>query len=158
MAKRAKQNDAKAISDAIIKSHERQIKGLDERIKKLADSAAKRVRKLIRSQAENWEPLNEDYEAFKKRTGLDTRKLIASKEYIESIVATKVGTCQYRVGPSLKKKHSSGLPLWKLARMLEYGNVATNLPARPHYRPVLDQVKEELKDIVKTLKRQGAKK
>jgi hypothetical protein len=152
LRKRRGDNDAKIITEAILASHRTQLKGLDKEMEKLANKAAREVKKTINQQTETWEPLNEDYEAFKKRTGLDTRTLVATKEYRDSITVTKEDICRYRIGPPLKKKHSSGLPLWKLAKLLEYGNAEGNLPPRPHYRPVLERIKEELKAIVQKLK------
>lgn len=152
LRKRRGDNDSKAIAEAILASHRVQLKGLDKAMEKLANKAVREVKKTINQQTETWEPLNEEYEAFKKRTGLDPRKLVATKEYRDSITVTKEDVCRYRIGPPLKGKHSSGLPLWKLARILEYGNAQGNLPPRPHYRPVLAQIKEELKTIVEKLK------
>jgi hypothetical protein len=109
--------------------------------------------------------LNAAYLASKKRAGLDTRILIATRDYVRSIHVVK-GTPIGQISKRNKKignvkkllqetgkdflgdnvayivtvpdgiHKPSGLPYAFLARILEFGSEKRNIPPRPHWLPI----------------------
>lgn len=93
----------------------------------------------IESQPQWWDPLNPDYLSDKKNKGLREEMLIATEDYISSIGVQTVrkGKAHYNftVGVPARKHKDSDIALDKLAEIHEYGSVAANIPARPHWGP-----------------------
>lgn len=94
---------------------------------------SKLVKDWIEAQRFDHAPLSEGYEAHKAATGLDTRILIATRFYLDSIghyIDPRDPSVQY-VGVPDAIHEPSGVDLKILADWLEYGTVS--MPARPHY-------------------------
>lgn len=107
-------------------------------------------------------PLNEKYQAYKTKQGLDSRTLIATGQYIDAIEVWKwkVGdllTIQIGVRPNrVHKKPITGghrkdvkggktdsMKMVNLARMLEYGT--SKMPPRPVWGMTVNQLMDEMK-------------
>lgn len=90
---------------------------------------------IVRNQSYDWEPLSEDYRAFKEREGLDPRILIATEDYVSSFRwwVTEGGRIHFGPGPGTHLP--SGLPYKVLAMIHEFGT--ETVPARPLWRPLL---------------------
>lgn len=99
-------------------------------------------------------PLSPSYLAMKQRTGLDTRILLATHDYINAIKAMKPErqgeTYQpgdntskpktWNIGPPEGTHEPSGLPYAALAARLEFGVSSQNLPPRPHWQRAFKQL------------------
>lgn len=94
----------------------------------------------IEAQSFFWMPLSEAYLAQKIEAGLDQRTLIATGEYVDSIyVEEQQGQGVITISVTLPDRahEATGINLRLLSRYLEYGT--TRMPARPHWRPVMDR-------------------
>lgn len=101
-------------------------------------------------------PLSHPYVLLKARTGKDGRILLATGDYVDGIEvfrgyqrgnkgAREAGV-YYMVRPADRNHVPSGLPLKKIARLLELGSARLKLPARPHWGPVV-------RDVIQVFKR-----
>ena len=97
---------------------------------------ARRVRQVIYNQEYDWEPLSERWLNFKEENGFDERVYIQTGEAVRKIRAWEDKNGNWHYGPRPNARHHSGLMLWQLFRVLEYGSEAANIPARPVWRPV----------------------
>lgn len=88
----------------------------------LADSFMNAVKMAILNQTLAFAPLSEKWAASKDREGLDSRILVATKEYVESYRLVESGDDGYRVEGDGERM-----------RLLEYGT--GSMPARPHIAP-----------------------
>lgn len=92
--------------------------------------------------------LAEDYANRKAREGADGRILLALGDYVKGIEVfrgeQKEGGVYYMVRPAAREHEPTGVLLSKLARWLEGGT--SRMPPRPHWAPVLRQVKQHLND------------
>ena len=83
--------------------------------------------------------------------GLDTRMLIATSNYISGIEINESisvgGRMATFVGPSPSVIHVSGLPMNVVGGIHEYGSSDGRIPARPHYRPTWEEVRNECRAI-----------
>jgi len=119
------------------------------------------VKAYIDMQRGAWAPLNEDYLNWKDRNGLDTRILIATGGYRNSIImtpvrdrlgrftsfskmtASQIPDLRMGVTPGLgrSKKDDDGSPdsdaptYRQIGQWLEFGT--SNMPARPHFGPAV---------------------
>jgi hypothetical protein len=99
----------------------------------------------IRRQDLPWPPLDPDYEKWKEQTGLDTRMWIATGELAGHISIWKLPRRQgtgYAVGIPRNLEHTgSGLKSYILATILELGAPDIGLPARPVFRPSIQELR-----------------
>lgn len=109
----------------------------------LANSFVQDLKHAILRQTLSWAPLSDGYVAHKRRLGLDPRTLIATQRYVNSIQAVMApdGTWSVEV-PPLPLRPGSRRTLQDLGRWLEFGT--RNMPARPHWRPVLRMWKSKV--------------
>jgi phage gpG-like protein len=126
--------------------------GHDE-IEKASHHLAELVKLAIITQAFKWKPLTERYIKWKKRKGRDTRILIATGEYVQSIQVTQnsegdLDDVTYTVGLPDKIHVDSGLPIRKLAAIHEFGAPKARIPARPVWQPVWKMAMPEIKEKV----------
>ena len=101
-----------------------------------ADRLARMVREAILTQSLRMKALSKGWKEEKKRRGFDPRKLIATREYVDSIgvYPTAQG---YAIGTD-----------WEFVLIHEYGAPAANIPARPHWRPTVNKWQRAIgKDI-----------
>jgi len=130
--------------------------------KEEAERFAEMVRQAVYSQRYKWVPLSQKYLEWKRRTGRDSRILVATREYVESIriVRNEVGSWHesekvvfYEVGLPDIIHLESGLPIRKLAAIHEFGVPSRRIPARPLWRPVWEEFKGTSKEkIIKHMK------
>lgn len=119
------------------------------------------VQNYIWMQQGNWPDLNENYLAWKERNGLDTRTLIATGGYVNSIrplpvrdrlgrftsfskmTAAQIPDLRLGVAPGFGRsnKNEDGSPdsesptYRQIGLWLEYGTA--DMPARPHFGPAV---------------------
>lgn len=108
------------------------------------ESAAKQLYRIVRRHIINngsslgWAPLSLDYQFKKAKSGFPPgRMYYASGTYYNNIKVWKKGGNTY-VGIKARVKSGSskqGLTLGQIARILEYGSSARNIPARPLWTP-----------------------
>jgi hypothetical protein len=122
------------------------------------------IQNVVERQRYQWKPLSKRYLEWKKRHKRDTRILIATREYIQSVRIMKhdVGSWHddrrvvwYEVGLPPIIHVDSGLPLRKLAAIHEFGVPKKNIPARPLWQPAAWEFSK--KHSGKVLKRIRAK-
>ena len=123
---------------------------------KVAGRAAGRVRDQILRQVgvAEWPPLSPPYKARKAALGLDERILRATGEYAASIVPrVDEENRQYVVAPADRphrdqRLSKSDATLSQSGEWLEYGTVnadgTVRMPARPHWRPVITDMVENM--------------
>lgn len=123
----------------------------DEYLEKSAEMYQKELYNLIDTQGYRWKKLSDVYLAMKKRKNLDTRTLIATGEYLESIEVGDVdnvnGKRYIYVGVSPNAIHTSGIKMQALAEIHEYGSRDGKIPPRPHYRPAWTKVRPKIKQM-----------
>ena len=82
--------------------------------------------------------------AVKAAYGADLRTMIATGHYVSQIKLWKSGKGRdrrYRIGFHANTKardlngHVVDFPLWRVARVQEFGSDAAQIPPRPHWRP-----------------------
>ncbi len=125
--------------------------------KKQSEELMNKVKNALLNQTIRHKPLSPAYLEQKRRQGLDTRILIATGDYVESITVTKEKIRKrtvWRIGVPENKIHApSGLPYKILARIHEFGSKKRNIPARPHWRPVYSAYIREFPKTLKTVKK-----
>lgn len=125
----------------------------DERITEFAEDELTRFRmKILRQQFASFHavPLSRARLDEKESWNLDLRVMIATKHYVDSIQVMRRryinGTISYQVGfpANLRAVGNDGLPtditLREVARIQEYGSNKAHIPARPHWRPHLQEM------------------
>jgi hypothetical protein len=93
---------------------------------------------VIDRQKYNWKPLSQEYKNRKRSKGLDTRILLATKEYRNAIFYNKKDDGIVVVGVPQRLHKDSGLQFNVLARIHEFGSNKVGIPARPLWRPALN--------------------
>lgn len=116
-----------------------------------ANLYASRLKENIESQSLPMAELNPQYLRYKSTHGLDTRKLIATGEYLDSIGVQIISDTKSHkrafVGVPNDAEHKSGIDLKYLAEIMEYGTFDGTIQSRPHYRPTWEQVSPECRAI-----------
>jgi len=133
----------------------------NEELERSAQHFCDMVKLAIYSQAYKWKPLTERYIKWKKRKGRDTRILISTGEYVQSIEVSQSieGNLEdviYTVGLPDKIHIASGLPIRQLAAIHEFGSPKARIPARPVWYPTWRLVMPEVKEKVSKRLRQTA--
>lgn len=115
-----------------------------------ADIYYKALLDNISGQKLSFRPLTPSYLAGKGILGLDTRVLIATGEYLNSIDVRKVkqggDKIRYHVGVDEDATHSGEINMGVLALVLEYGTADGKIPARSHYGVTWNQVRKQVRD------------
>ena len=109
----------------------------NEHNREFAKTAQKELKEVIRRQKYKWEPLTDKYLEAKKKKGLDTRILMATKDYVNKGIVVEEREGFIFVGPKIGVHKPSGLTYERLAKIHEYGTKDGRIPARPLWRPVL---------------------
>lgn len=126
--------------------------GFSDKIERLLeDDIAKEVevklKENVRNQLLDLKDLSPEYLARKRKEGLDTRTLIATGDYIESLrvfdIQKSKGKLTIYVGASNEDKHYSGLSVGELALIIEEGTF--NIPPRPHFRLTWEKIDYEIR-------------
>lgn len=120
-----------------------QLKGLDQdfwdnTLRLYFDQIGHRLRSRIQrgiyNQILDWEPLSEQYAQWKEEQGFDPRVLIATQEYVGSIISSPI-PFGITVRPIVGTHSMARVSYMTLAEWLEYGT--DKMPARPHWRPII---------------------
>ena len=101
---------------------------------KIARTAVKRVRRAILQKMLDLAPASPAWLAYKARHGLDSRTLVASKQYVQSMKAVRIDEKSWGVEAD-----------YDLYKFHEYGT--KNMPARPHWTPVLIDMRGYIQTI-----------
>ncbi len=115
----------------------------NQKTRKFSKEIAAEARDIIKNQEFKWKPLSDAYLDSKILKGLDERIYIATGDFLkhigwwEKIVGKKA---LIFVGPKPGIHKPSGLTYQFLAKILEFGSLKANIPARPLWRPLLSRV------------------
>lgn len=119
----------------------------DKAAEAIAREAASFIRRVVYRQRYDWVDLNPQYLESKRKENKDTRTLISTREYVESIRAWRDPRGYWNFGIHPDDKHEeSGLPMERLARIHEFGT--SSIPARPLWRPFWYEFRQILPDDV----------
>ena len=103
--------------------------------KELARRITRDAKEAIENQEFDWTPLSSKYLARKISEGYDPRTLVRTGEYKDAISWGVTHGKIWAGIPSRKIHEDSGMPLFKLARIHEFGTAT--IPPRPLWRPIL---------------------
>ena len=92
------------------------------------------IKEVLEQQLYKWKALSPSYAYYKKTNRLDSRILISTGDYVDSIKVFKYGE-GYAVGLPHKKHAGSEVYLDHLAKIQEFGTRI--IPPRPHWRTAL---------------------
>lgn len=141
------------------------LKGQDE-CRKIAKVLAQEMRDSLYNQRFKMAPLTAAYLAHKKQKKLDLRTLIAYKKYVKNIgfIPTPFGGIigminKFRIdrrGRKMVRLDYSKLQRWleygtrrrvgvRKSGKVKYGKVGSQMPARPHWRPMMRYWKAQRK-------------
>ncbi len=113
----------------------------------LAGRAEANAKKHIKAQDLNWHPLSQSYLAWKVQQGHDEKIYIQTGDYFDSITHfMSDGAKKSHAGIPKKAKSKSGTPIFEYAKIMEFGSIARNIPARPLWGPVLKEVGQFISD------------
>lgn len=104
---------------------------------------------VLDTQSYNWKPLSAAYKKRKEKKGLDTRILLATHEYRDSIFYKENKDGSVVVGVPNKIHQDSGLHFNMLARIHEFGSKKVGIPARPLWRPAMSWWVRDLNSTAK---------
>ncbi len=113
----------------------------------LAGRAEAAAKKHINAQDLKWTPLDPDYLAKKVQAGHDERIYILKGSYLKSIThfLSDSGVKAY-AGIPKKAKNENGQLIHEYAAVMEFGSVVRNIPPRPLWAPVMQEVYQFAKD------------
>lgn len=121
---------------------------LKQNTETLAEEIRQELIDRLEDQSFHHKALNADYRKYKKKHDIDNGILLATREYIDAIQVEKtpygfiVGVSDTMHEP-LPGKGTQQLEMKLLAKILEFGSITQNIPARPHWRPVLSKFVRE---------------
>ncbi len=132
-----------------------------EEIREFAEDQTVAFRRRIEAQdfpSFNATPLSPRYAKLKERLGLDPRVMIATGHYKNSLVVLERrnpdGSMTYYIGHDRLARAVDkdgtpipGVTLNLIAAVHENGSSKMNVPARPHWKPHLEGMKQEAGDI-----------
>lgn len=101
----------------------------------------------LEGQKLDWVPLTDAYAEYKEFAGLDEKILIATGKLVSSITVVKKSKFSYFAGIPRKEKYPSGVPVSFVAWVHEFGAPLAGIPARPLWRPSLEQLKKKIPHI-----------
>lgn len=108
----------------------------------LATSYLKMLRERIDSQPGDVPPLSRSWTEEKARRGLDPRIWVATGFFRDHLKAVQIAKGVIFVGATKMKHKPSGVPMEKIAEVIEYGSVEHGIPPRPLFRPVGDKFRK----------------
>lgn len=92
----------------------------------------------ISNQDLGWNSLNPEYLARKIRKGYSENILVKTSSYFQSITSYVVGDTVY-AGVKKIVKDKNGVEIANIARIHEFGSLSSGIPARPLWRPTLEE-------------------
>ena len=108
-----------------------------------AESFLKKVKKRIKEQPSDVPPLSAFTIAKKRKQGSDTRMWVETGFWLKNLKITQVKKGVVFAGASKNKTHKpSGKTMAEIGNIFEYGSPVDKIPARPVFRPVMEQFKK----------------
>lgn len=117
----------------------------------------------INSQDLNWAPLTARWLAYKKRKGYALPVYTMTTSYLQNIThhytpdEFKMEVGVMRSAMWINPVSGKIQPLYHIADALEYGYDSKNIPARPLWRPVLEENRRSVQTTIGIAIRQGIK-
>lgn len=99
----------------------------------------------IQKQDLNWKPLTSRYKAYKEKKKLSNKILISDSTYWQNITTFTEKDKAY-IGVKRDVKDKDGNQIANIAKVLEYGSVSRNIPARPLWSPVMMEMKKWIRE------------
>lgn len=107
-------------------------------LKRFGLKAEGTAKKHMSAQDLGWAPLKIATIAAKLRKGLSENILIATSSYFQSITSYVIDDTVY-VGVKKTAVGSDGKTIHDIAALHEYGSISGTIPARPLWKPTLDE-------------------
>src|SRR4030042_5229310 len=122
----------------------------DDLAQEISEEYYKRLKDHFLKQDLPLKPLSEWYKKWKERMGLDTRILLATHEMFNSAKVYHEGFGKRFIGIKGGKIHKMAkIVVALLVLVHEYGRLDRSIPARPVFRPTVDELKRELDSIIR---------
>jgi len=124
------------------------VANMSQEIEKANETSLKRfglkaegtAKKHMSNQDLGWEALKPATLANKVRKGLSENVLIATSSYFQAITSWfDKENMAVNIGVKKTAKDSDGNEIADIARVHEYGSLSGNIPARPLWKPTLDE-------------------
>jgi hypothetical protein len=107
---------------------------------KLSTLKGERIAKLhLKNQDLNWRELSSNTISNKAKNKQSNKTLIATSDYMQSITSVAVGYIGF-VGVKKSARNRGGEPITMIAAVHEFGVRSLNIPARPLWKPSLDEL------------------
>lgn len=129
----------------VLRELQRQGNEYKEEVRKIGEEVARKVKSLIESQALDLEQLDSDYLRKKTSEGDDTRILIRTSQFINSIQVTDIQASANGINVKISVMDGTtetGISMIELASFLEYGT--SKMPARKPFEKSWEEMKEEV--------------
>lgn len=113
-----------------------------EELRQLGLKAEQKAVLHLRNQDLNWQRLSDVYlrrKNNKKGKRLSEKTLIATGSYLQSITSWATKDAVF-VGVKRNVKNNEGEDIANIAMIHEYGSTARNIPARPLWGPVMNEM------------------
>jgi len=111
-----------------------------------ARHAVGKVVESIDRQSRRWTPLSPYWLREKERRKWDLRILLATHFYRNHMDAYKMDKYKWLAGVPAITHEPSGLPITSIYHFMEFGT--GRIPARPHFRPVVWEMKPAMLKII----------
>lgn len=131
----------------------------------MAAKAEGLAKKHINAQDLNWQALDSDYLAWKIQNGYSSKTLFQKGDYYNAIthfMSNKANVSH--AGVTKQARNSEGIPIYLYGKVMEFGSIARNIPARPLWGPVLKEVHDFASDnqifskaVLKAFTKRGGK-
>lgn len=116
---------------------------VDTSLKRFALKAEGTAKKHLRDQDLGWAPLKAATLAAKIRKGYSEKTLIRTSSYFQSITSWVDGSSDTAyVGVKKEVKERDGRYIYEIARVHEMGSLSGLIPARPLWRPTMEETVE----------------
>ena len=127
------------------------INNLENEAKKASDISVKRwgltaeriAKKHISAQDLGWQALSQRYLDSKVKKGYSNNILVRTSSYFQSITSWTMQGYAF-VGVKREAKDSYGNVIANIAAVHECGSITANIPARPLWKPTLEEMKKEM--------------
>jgi hypothetical protein len=102
----------------------------------------------LKSQDLGWKPLTDRYRRrkrrFKRGGRLSEKTLIATATYFKSITAEKFSPFEGAVGVLRQARYQRGEKIANIAMVHEFGTKNRRIPARPLWKPSLEEITDKV--------------
>lgn len=104
----------------------------------------RKIKDHIREQDLEWEELSENWKQEKEAQGYDPRIWVARGLLRRNLKVVKRGEANYTLEVPPSPEYPNGTAIRTVMFVLEFGNLAGTIPARPLFRPTKREVEERL--------------